>query len=94
MERRKLTFEESCSRSCAIKLTTCGGPTASGLEGYICENCALFLVTQFKSGFGRLTKSCSYCGNQPTIKTTSRYNVCHSCAVKALETTRWWYEHK
>ena len=91
MDRRQVTFKEACARSCAIKLTECGGPTVSGLEGYICENCAAFLVTQIESGIGLSNQPCSYCGSQPTHKTIGQIFVCQACSMKALETAKRWY---
>jgi hypothetical protein len=91
MNRRRITFNESCARECVLKLVKCGGPTAHGLEGYICENCASFLVAQFEVSSGLSNQRCSYCGGQPTHKTTGQFRVCQSCAAKALKTAKWWY---
>ncbi|HYW77537.1 MAG TPA: hypothetical protein VFA48_13120, partial [Gammaproteobacteria bacterium] len=80
MNRRRLTIEDAISRECALQLTDCGGPTASGLEGYICENCAEYLLTQIKEGIGLGSDPCSYCGSVPTYNTISQFCVCQSCA--------------
>lgn len=94
MEKKPISFDESCARECAIKRVQCGGPTASGLEGYICENCASSLVLMTQSNKNMNELSCSYCGNHPSIATTRGFRICLSCATKGLETVRNWYSRK
>ena len=87
-------FEELCARECAIKRVQCGGPRASGLEGYICENCVASLVAATQSKKNMTELPCSYCGNKPSLKTIDDFTVCKPCAAKGLETVKSMYSRK
>ena len=88
--RRAISFEESCARPCALSLTVCGGPTASGLDGYACENCLEFVLKQCESG-AVARACCEYCGSSPAYVGLRGRPVCRSCAMQALQTARSWY---
>ena len=92
MTRRRLSFEESCGRPCALRLTACGGPTSHGLDGYACENCLTYVVSQFDMGPDLRNERCGYCGKGPTYVGDRGVPICESCAKTALRTTRAWYD--
>ena len=93
MERRKITFEESCERPCALRLVECAGPTADGLDGYVCEKCAEFLLVNANDPTQLGQVPCGYCGKKPTYTPSRGFPICGVCAFNALETTRSWYSH-
>ena len=92
--RRRISFEESCARECALQLTGCGGPTVHGVDGYACENCLAFIVAQFERGENLGMERCGYCGSSPTYAGVRGVPVCGSCSRRALDTARWWYTTK
>jgi len=91
MNRRKLTFEESVQRTCSLRLTNCGGPTAHGVGGYACENCLAHILTQFSDDQRLSRQRCSHCGNSPTFVTSNSTAVCESCTAQGLAAARRWY---
>jgi hypothetical protein len=90
-EREPITFEESCARQCALRLTTCGGPTVHGPDRYVCENCLVFLAEQCRSGAASASARCGYCGSSPAYAAPRGVPICESCATRALDTARAWY---
>src|SRR5690606_12257705 len=94
MKRDRLTFEGACNRECGLRFVNCGGPTASGLDGYACENCLEHLVSETETSDGSVSERCSYCGKNPAYKSTDQYWVCRSCALRALAAARDWYKWK
>jgi hypothetical protein len=92
MERRRVTFEESCARVCALRLVECGGPTASGLDGYVCEKCAEFLVAQTSDSARLAAVPCGYCGRFPTYTAARGQPICGHCAAGGLAAARDWYQ--
>jgi hypothetical protein len=91
MKRRAISFRESCERPCSLRLSSCGGPTASGLEGYACENCLSFIVQQFDLGLATGAERCGYCGSDPTYVGIRGVPLCGPCAQDGLQTARSWY---
>ncbi len=91
MTRRRLSFEESCRRPCALRLTECGGPTASGLDGHACENCLAYIVSQFGMNQGLRDERCGYCGGRPAYVGDRGAPMCETCAKSVLKATRSWY---
>lgn len=93
MRKRGISFDESCARPCVFRLVECGGPTASGLDGYICENCAEFVLAQAEGIAGAASPSCGYCGQSPGYSVPGKAAVCGRCASAALQAARCWYRH-
>jgi hypothetical protein len=91
MEQRTLTFKESALRKCSLRLTNCCGPTAHGLDGYVCENCLAYIAAQFAAGQSLSELTCGYCGKTPTFAGVRGIPICESCAQKGLRATRSWY---
>jgi hypothetical protein len=94
MERRQITFEESCARACGLRLVECGGPTASGLDGYVCEKCAEFLVAQTNDAARLAALPCGYCGQFPSYAAARGVPICNACAVSALTAAKYWYSRR
>jgi hypothetical protein len=91
MERRLLTFEESVQRQCSLRLAMCGGPTSNGVDGYVCENCLVYIAGQFTNGQSLSEQRCGYCSNNPTFVGVRGAPICQSCARQALTAARHWY---
>ncbi len=79
------------ARPCSLRLTACGGPTASGLDGYACENCLAYVVRQFAEGGGHGEQRCGYCGCGPTYVGVRGAPICESCARQGLTAAQHWY---
>ena len=94
MDRVKLTFDESVGRPCALRFTDCGGPTASGLDGYACENCLEFVVSRFKADQIESEQLCGYCGGGVAFAGERGQPLCLGCAQKGLEAARRWYPNR
>ena len=90
--KRPISFKEACERPCALKLTRCGRPTVSGLDGFACENCLSHMVEQFDLSAVDGVR-CGYCGSSPAYFKAHHTPVCALCAKQALQTARGWYEH-
>ena len=92
MKRRQISFDESCGRPCALRLTQCGGPTASGLDGYVCENCLTYIDEKFESGKATGNEPCRYCSETPTYTGVQGGAICGPCTKKSLDAAKYWYE--
>jgi len=89
--RVKLTFDESLGRPCALRFTDCGGPTASGLDGYVCENCLAFVVSRLNGDQIEGEQHCGYCGGGAAFAGVRGQPLCLDCAQRAPEAARSWY---
>jgi hypothetical protein len=92
--RESISFEESCSRSCALILTIAVDLPPSGLDGYACENCLAYVVEQLKSDAATEGERCGYCGSDSVYVGARGVPICVSCAKRALQTSRAWYERR
>ena len=91
MDRVKLTFDESVDRPCAVRFTDCGGPTASGLDGYACENWLAFVVGRFETHVVEGEQPCGYCRGGVAFAGDRGQPLCRACAEKGLDAARRWY---
>src|SRR5450631_2180537 len=94
MERHAISFDESCSRPCALRIVECGGPTAHGLDGHVCERCLESVVASASNQALLKPERCAYCGSSPAFTPIRTSPVCLKCALKALSAARSWYDRR
>lgn len=94
MDRRPISFDESCARECCYRITPCCGPTVHGLRGHVCEGCLEGVVSRLAEEIASDVHRCSYCGSSPAWANQLPEAICRVCAITALETARAWYARK
>lgn len=94
MERRAISFAESCQRPCSYRVSECSGPTASGLHGYVCERCLSEVLARLEAGQFSAGTVCAYCGNSPAYADDLPEGMCVTCAQKGLDAARSWYRRQ
>lgn len=94
MTKTAITFDQACARPCALQVApSCGGPTLSGVDGYVCENCSVKLV-ELSARAATDDARCGYCGTIPAFRPARGEAICNRCAVNGLSQVRTWYERR